>query len=222
MRSARTSDVHLLPQFHRPLFAWSGGNDGVVAAVAASPVVDVGSNVAPSAYDRAGPKAAPHNLFTNTSVLWSLASGGEGPPSPLWGFRSPGEPLAPGAQPVSGLSISFTSSPTSFAWDGRGWTRSQNGSVHTDSHGEAVAPANVVVLFTQYGTSPADARSPEAITTGSGEAWVLTAGHIVRGRWERPSESQPARLSDAGGVDIRLTPGRTWVELAPPGTVSVF
>ena len=33
VRSARTTDVHLLPQLHRPLIAWSGGNGNVIGAI---------------------------------------------------------------------------------------------------------------------------------------------------------------------------------------------
>ena len=48
-----------------------------------------------------------------------------------------------------------------------------------------MAPANVVVQFVSYGWSKADSRSPEARTTGSGEAWVFTAGQVVVGDWSR-------------------------------------
>ena len=36
VRSARTTDVQLLPQLGRPLLAWSGGNAGVVRLVSSN------------------------------------------------------------------------------------------------------------------------------------------------------------------------------------------
>jgi hypothetical protein len=80
-----------------------------------------------------------------------------------------------------------------------------------------VAPANVVVQFIRYGRSLADLRSPEAISTGTGDAWIFTDGHVIRGQWHRPDASMPATFTADGEV-IRLAPGRTWVALAKKGT----
>ena len=79
----------------------------------------------------------------------------------------------------------------------------------------------VVVLVTEYRPSPADARSPEAVTVGSGEALVLTRGVVVRGRWERATEADGFTLTDGDGDEIPLTVGRTWIELAPAGTARI-
>ena len=38
-------------------------------------------------------------------------------------------------------------------------------------------------------------------------------GKVVRGTWNRPDKAVPAELVDASGAPIRLTPGKTWVEL---------
>jgi hypothetical protein len=67
--------------------------------------------------------------------------------------------------------------------------------------------------MTPYGVSPADTRSPEAQTVGSGVAVVYTNGVRIDGRWERPKVEEPAKLVDAAGAPILLTPGRTWIEL---------
>ena len=80
-----------------------------------------------------------------------------------------------------------------------------------------ITPQNVVIKFVPYTKSAADPISPEAVTVGQGEAWVLTAGGVVKGTWTRPDPSKPAVLQDAAGNEIALTPGRTWVELARSG-----
>jgi hypothetical protein len=102
-----------------------------------------------------------------------------------------------------------------------GWRRGQNGTLHQDEDGRPVAPRNVVILFTSYQPSPADPRSPEAQTVGTGEAWVFTKGHVVQGSWRRDAIEQPFRLTDAAGRGIDLTPGKTWVELPTPGAATV-
>jgi hypothetical protein len=58
---------------------------------------------------------------------------------------------------------------------------------------------------------------PEAELVGEGEAWVLTDGQIVKGRWQKPAADAITKLVRADGTAIALTPGRTWVELPAPG-----
>ena len=85
-----------------------------------------------------------------------------------------------------------------------------------------MAPTNVVVQFTTYGKSAADSRSPEARTTGSGTAWVFTAGHLMVAEWNRPDPGRPATIT-IDGEPVLLQPGRTWVALADaarPGNVA--
>ncbi|HSL56434.1 MAG TPA: DUF3048 C-terminal domain-containing protein, partial [Acidimicrobiales bacterium] len=109
-----------------------------------------------------------------------------------------------------------------YVWDAdaAGWRRGLQGTPHVDADGVRVAPPNVVVLFTPY-VFAADG-SPIAQTVGEGEAWVLTDGVLIRGRWVRPDVNRPATLIDGAGVEIELTPGRTWVALPRPGDAEVL
>ena len=103
-----------------------------------------------------------------------------------------------------------------------GWARTQRGRPDVDSAGARITPTNVVVLVTAYRPSPADARSPEAITVGSGEAFVFTNGRVAHGRWTRRSEGSAPKLVDDTGKPITLMPGRTWIELAPTGMTTTI
>lgn len=224
VRSARTTDVHLLAQLGRPLLAWSGGNAGVTEAVRSSALVDAGVDALVDDYWRERGRAAPHDLFTSTSALWDRAPEGATPPPPLFAFRPDGQSLPADAEPVTGVEIRFHGGQrVGYTWDPtrQGWSRSQDGAPHTTPDGTALAPENVVVQFVDYAPSPADPRSPEAVTVGEGEAWVLTAGHLVRGRWVRPTPGDVTQWLDATGQPIALSPGRTWVALPPPGTATV-
>ncbi|MCH2443010.1 MAG: DUF3048 domain-containing protein [Acidimicrobiales bacterium] len=220
IRSARTSDPILLEGFDRPLFAYSGANRGTRGAVAASELTDVGYDAASSLYWRSTSRRAPHNLFSATDRLWGKYPERDEIPTAPFAFRTVLDGLHPSAEPVAGVFVDFGNAEIDYAWNGEGWERTHNGDAHSDSDGVRVAPPNVVIQFTTYGTSSADSRSPEAETGGSGEAWVFTDGHVVRGRWERPDQSRPAALV-ANGRPIRLTPGRTWVALARAGTAEI-
>jgi hypothetical protein len=225
VRSARTTDIHILPQLGRTLLAWSGGNDGVVAAVRSTPsIIDLGHDRATPAYTRDGGRKAPHNLYVDAASLWQRAPDEVTPPLPIFEYRAKGERVV-GGRPSTGVDLTWgggaASSPVGWTWNSelKLYERSQRGRPHLDEEGPIVSQ-NVVVLVTEYGPSPADPRSPEAHTVGSGEAFVFTDGHVVQGRWDRPAAEQPARLTIGDGQVIKLTPGQTWIELPRPGGVA--
>ncbi len=229
IRSARTTDVYLLPQLGPVLFAWSGGNDGVVAEVRRSPfLLDVGHDAASSSYSREPGRRAPHNLFVEADELWGRRPDAVAPPRALFSFRADGQVSSPEANPAAGVGISWgggaATSPVAWHWDPDTelYLRSQNDRPHLDADGTRVTASNVVVMVTEYGRSAADTRSPEARTVGEGELFVYTDGGVVWGRWSRPAEDQPAVLTDLAGNPILLTPGTTWVELPRSGGVTTF
>ena len=228
VRSARTTDVQLLPQLGHPLLAWSGGNDGVVAAVQSSPfLINAGADAMPGSYFRDRSRRAPHNLYARGDELWAKAPAGTPGPQALFLYRKPGQPNPAGAQGAQGVDLSWggggASSNVSWRWDGkdRVYKREQRGRPHTDSGGTQLTAANVVVLATNYGQSSADSRSPEAQTIGSGELFVFTNGAVIHGRWDRPDIAKPATLTDDAGAPVLLTPGHTWIELPRPGGTTV-
>jgi len=229
VRSARTTDVHLLPQLGRVLLAWSGGNGGVVAAVHSSPaLIDVGFDAATPAYHRDRSRKAPHNLYVDPNVLLARAPADLAPPPSLFAYRSPGQAQPSTSEPAAGVDLTWggglASSPVAWRWDGGSklYVRSQNGRPQSDADGTRYSAANVVVMVTPYGASAADSRSPEALTVGSGELFVYTQAGVIPGTWSRASEDQPAVLTDTDGQPILLTPGQTWVELPRAGGVTTL
>lgn len=222
VRSVRTTDIDVLAQFNTPLLAASGANPGVLAAVASADVVNVNAIVAGDAYYRSSSKRAPHNLFARTADLYTAADNRGGTPPQVFNYRKP-RTSPDGAIPSDGVDVDFGLTKVGFRWSSsvNGWLRTQNGSAHRVAGGEQLAPANVVVLEVPYGLSSVDAQSPEAHTVGSGNVWVFTAGNVVAGRWSRTRADQPVAIIDGDGAPIGLTAGQTFVELAPPDSITV-
>lgn len=233
VRSARSSDFELTANLGRPLIVWSGGNPGVTAELHGAEdrgfLVDAGVDEAPSRYWRSKDRVAPHNLYADVAgLLGDLGAPDATAPPPLFAYRAPGEPYAGESVPAAGVTIDFGAGVRAdYVWDAErgGWNRFQVDARHrrpesatVDRAGVQVAPPNVVVLFLEYGVSAADRRSPMAISTGSGDAVVLTDGRLVRGRWRRESAMGGWELTDLSGQPIRLTPGRTWVALPQAGS----
>ncbi|MEM7271709.1 MAG: DUF3048 domain-containing protein [Actinomycetota bacterium] len=224
VRSSRTSDFDLLLGFDTPLYGSSGGNDYVASALRRLPIVAL-TNLTRQEYFRDGENSAPHNLFVNADDLYALAPDDLPPPGPWFEYRLPGEALPAGATPVAGpVTVDFTgSSLVTHTWDEdrAGWLRTQDGEPQTSIDGEQLAPENVVVMVTDYSTSPADAISPEVRSTGTGEVIVLTDGHAITGTWERPDATEPPTLLSERGEVIRLTPGRTWILMPETGQTTI-
>ncbi len=221
VRSMRTGDFDLLAQFNSPLFANSGGNRVTRRYLAESTLVDVGVNAMFRHYYRTS-RPAPHNLYTNPGNLWAAAAGSgfdSGLPSAIFAFRDSAD-AGPSGDQVNGVTINYGATRVGYRWDGSGWLRTQDGTATADSAGTRVAPTTVIVQFTDYRVSEADAESPEAISVGEGEAWILTDGRLVKGRWSRPGVGDTTRYLDAAGNEVRILPGRTWIEMPRPNSAS--
>jgi Protein of unknown function (DUF3048) N-terminal domain/Protein of unknown function (DUF3048) C-terminal domain len=225
VRSARTTDVDLLNQLNRPLFAWSGGNRGVVNAIGGANAESRAHGQAPGFYrdeERRRRADLEHTLMNEgTPVLFSTAVAGQGTPPQMFQYLAEGESFE--GEPAGGISTRLNSVPVTWIWDAATalWIRSEYNDPHVDILGEPISSPNVIFQFCDYRTSPADPGSPEAVTVGSGEAWIFADGQLVKGRWDRPSAEAPATFTDADGDPVKLTPGRTWIELAEAGDTEV-
>lgn len=222
IRSGRTQDVDLLGLLDRPLFAWSGGNPAVNRAVANSDLVNLSNLIAEvqreGGFFRDPARRAPHDLYATTTDLWTLAPPDASPPPPQFAYRAPEASVL--GEPSTGVRIDMDGVRVDWEWDGTAYVRRQDGEPHLDAISGPIAASNVVVMVVQYRPSPADARSPEAQTVGSGDLLVFSGGSVVRGSWERADRLSPFTLTDLAGNPILLTPGTTWVELARGGTVT--
>ncbi|MEO1065222.1 MAG: DUF3048 domain-containing protein [Actinomycetota bacterium] len=225
VRSARTQDVVILANLGNPLFANSGGNAGTMSAVRSSEdLVNANVDQIPGAFYREGaPRFGPHNLFANTTVIYENASDVSGRPPALFDYLAPDEGPPSWATPATGVELAYGGIGVDYTWDeaAGGWLRNQSGTPHVDGDDVQVAPANVVVLETEYGRSSADPGSPEARVTGTGTAWVFTQGTVQQGTWERETPQDVATLTSDSGDPMVLTPGRTWIALPRPGSATV-
>ncbi|MFZ9581191.1 MAG: DUF3048 domain-containing protein [Ilumatobacteraceae bacterium] len=216
LRSGRTQDIDLLTSLNRPLLLWSGGNASVTTAINKSELVNMSASAASNGggFFRSSDKKAPHNLYSKTSNIWALDAGRGGTPPPQFIYR-PANSIVGGVD-VVGLKLTMDGSMrAAWQWDAASskFLRFHDSKVHSDADGNQVAFDNVVVIVCEYKVSPADPRSPEAQTVGTGVAWVFTAGKLIEGTWTRADNLSPWTLTDSTGAAIGLTAGRTWVEL---------
>jgi hypothetical protein len=232
VRSARSTDLSILAELGRPLFAWSGANPTFAAAVEAADLIDVGYGAATDAYRRADDRQAPYNLYASPEELRAAAGEAGEPPAPLFSHRAEGAPLAgPGVEQIVAFDTSGTGgglrTDVRWEWDEASgtWRRSQGGTAHVDADGQQVAVPNVLVRVTDYrDTGIRDSVGsvvPEAVTVGEGDAWLLSDGMALPGTWHKASESAPTTFTNEAGQPFLLAPGPTWVEVLPPGAGTI-
>lgn len=225
IRSGRTQDVYMLESLNHPLFLWSGGNGNVTRAIE-------GSELVPFNETRAKPlgityrvrgKSAPHNLFGSLAKLWENSPPELSPPPSQFAYGA-GQSAPKLSLPATRAELEMNNG-LHVVWDfdapsGR-WFRSQKGRPHTDANGTQISTENIVVLFVEYRPSPADARSPEAQTIGTGQGVVLFEGVATHITWTRADAHAAWTFTDDEGTPLALNPGNTWVELAHPDTLTV-
>ncbi|MGH9031003.1 MAG: DUF3048 domain-containing protein [Acidimicrobiia bacterium] len=210
IRSVRDMDPYIVWPLGG-VFAYSGGAPGPDAAIREAPVNPVDESATGTAMFRDGGRAAPHNLFGYGQPLFDRG-GQPAPPPALFTYLAPGETIVGEAVLAARVGFQAGYDPTwTYDPSTNTWLRSYGLDPFLTASGAQVAPVNVVVQFIDYpGYSQGN-------TVGGGDAWVFSAGQLVRGKWLRGSREEITYFVDAAGQPIKLTPGPTWVELVPLG-----
>jgi hypothetical protein len=216
IRSARTQDVDLVGSFNGAVFACSGGNKGAIAAIRSSDLLVLTEGQGPGWFLKKG-RHRPHATYNDTASLRSNAAPDRPGPAQQFQYRKDGDPAQGADSPGFKLHIEQVHVQWDYNPETGFYDRSQEGKPHVMADKTQVAFNNVVVLWTDYGHSEADVRSPDGGTIGTGKAVVFTNGKTIDAQWSRADRLDPFALTDASGDPVLLTPGTTWFELANSG-----
>lgn len=226
IRSLRPTDPDVVRPFGG-LFAYSGGTKKFIGLLHATPLQDIGFDNLPKLYEKRRDKRAPHHIYSSTARLYSAAQKDLKPPPSLSPFVAAGQPFAPTAPPAVHLNVPMGLTKVDYDWDAAagGWKRTTNGTPHLLEGGAQLTSTNVIVQFVAYRNSPGDfdvVHNPVSVANvvGSGDAWVLAGGKVVKGKWSKASPEAMTAFTDAAGAPVALMPGRTWVLLAPVGAAA--
>jgi Protein of unknown function (DUF3048) N-terminal domain/Protein of unknown function (DUF3048) C-terminal domain len=211
VRSARNTDVQLLPLFGKPGLVYSGANSRVQRKINRASIVPIQRST------RDFRRVAPHNVFVNLSSIASRAKIGKAR-SIGWAFAaddSRWKSAAAAGKPAAKVghdtfSFGYTGGRYTVRWNGRTYIDGDNGAVtRTD---------NVVVMKVHnHGDGNRDVNgvpSVQSDTVGHGSVTVYRDGRKLSGTWRRTSSSAALHFVDGSGKDISLHPGKTWVVLS--------
>ena len=210
VRSARTTDVELLPLFGKPGLVYSGANSRVQRKLERASLVPIPRST------RDHRRVAPHNVFVNLSSIAASAKVGKARPIG-WTF-SAADPRWQSAQAGGKVSARVGNDTFSFDYAKGRYIVRWNGRRYVDGDSGAIAKTdNVVVMRVHnHGDGNRDVNGVPSVksdTVGHGKVTIYRGDKSVTGTWRRIADSAPLRFLDSSGKDIALNPGKTWVAL---------
>jgi hypothetical protein len=236
VRSARETDLGLVPQFGVPGFAYAGADAPVQAEVVKADkqglIVDLGKDakvdgeaVRSTSYFTDPARAVPYNFYADGSALSGFAQKGGATPPAAGGFAF-GD-AAEGAQGCTQLAAVWSKTARGGArWDDatRTWVIQFDGKDLLDAEtSQPQTATNVVVLRAKDVASTIDRSNYkvpvlQSFDTDGGDAIVMRDGTCTTGHWSRDAVHDPTVLTTAGGATMTLAPGRSWVFTVGVGT----
>ncbi|HEU5030734.1 MAG TPA: DUF3048 domain-containing protein [Spirillospora sp.] len=219
VRSARISDLHILPQFGHPAFAFSGVQSKMKKYIRKAPVYDISQENAGSAYSRSSARRIPYNLYGDPKALLKDAPKASAPRD--IGFRF--GPAPAGGRPTGSFTAKWPAATMGFTWSAKQkrWLASWGGKPDTAAEGGRLGGATVVVQYAKTTRSRfhdfLGSYTPLIQTTGTGRATVLRDGKAYDARWSRPSETSGTTYTTADGKPMTFARGQVWVVLLNDG-----
>jgi hypothetical protein len=219
VRSARISDLHLLPQFGRPAFAYSGVQGKMKPYVARAPLTDVSQDRSNTGYLRTGSHPAPYNLYGTPKQLLARAPGAS--KAGDIGFRF--GPAPEGGRAVRSVTARYPAASLRFQWSAadKRWLVTQDGRADRAAEGGRLGGQTIVIQ--QAHTTRSQFHdflgnyTPLVQTVGRGKATVLRDGRSYDARWSRPSDKDGTTFTTASGRPMTFAPGQVWVVLVNDG-----
>ncbi|RBQ14590.1 DUF3048 domain-containing protein [Spongiactinospora rosea] len=222
VRSARISDLHILPQFGKPALAYSGVQSKMVPYVQQASLFDVSDSAAGSAYVREPGRSAPYNLVASPRKL--LAQAPKATKAKDVGFTFADEAPEGGADRRS-FRVRYPAANFEFKWSQtqKRWLIWQDGKKDMGAEGRQLGAPTVVVQYAKTTRSEfhdfTGSYTPLIHTTGKGRAVVLRDGKAYKARWERKSEEEGTAFTTEAGEPLPFARGQVWVVIAAPKPV---
>jgi hypothetical protein len=208
---------HNIPVVH------AGGSQPALAEIGPLGLKDINALKYDGSYFyRITTRYAPHNLYTNNTLLTKLDSDlgfATAPTFTPFAYKADAPMSAP-THPT--ISITFSSAPynVSYQFDPKtdSYARSMGGAPHIDANTNSqIFVKNIIVEYvsTSYGTQADGDPMTIMQLVGSGKALVFNDGGMTSGTWSKASDSAQTKYLDSSGNPIQMNRGNTWIDVVP-------
>lgn len=223
VRSARSYYLDWQAEYGQPLYLHCGGSPEALTRIKTENIFAANEFYWGKYYWRDNSFVAPHNLFTN-SENWQK----------LWqdydklGVRNWSGWIFSDAAPTGTSASSFVVDygmgyKVEWRFDSAlsKYLRYLGGIKQIDGNGDDIMFDNIVVQYVSTKIID-DYGRKEIQSVGTGSMRIFRDGRIVVGSWKKNSVNERTRFYDDAGMEIKLKPGKTWVQIVPTeGSVTI-
>ena len=220
IRSARISDIEILAQYGRVVFAYSGAQSKLLPVIGAANLNDYGAQrQSPTIYTRDESRTAPTNMVLRADLLLEKVrrDGREIATSRSvgWGFGN----LPDGGIAITDAKLSWPASSYELKWSTEEdrWLVFNNGIPNMSASGIQHGPTTfliqlVEIVPSEYGDKLGGV-TPLSKTVGNGTGFVLRDGKYFPATWSRPDELSGTTWRALDGSEIPFARGQVWIAL---------
>ena len=220
VRSARISDIDILAQYGRVVFAYSGAQGKMLPVISAANLNDYGAQrQSPTIYTRDEARTSPTDMVLRADLLLEKvrSDGREIAQSRSVGWNFGDAPA--GGIAITGAEINWPAASYELTWSAaeERWLISNNGVANMSASGTQHGPTTFVIqlveiLPSEYGDKFGGV-TPFSKTVGSGTGYVLRDGKYFSATWSRPDELSGTTWRALDGSEIAFARGQVWIAL---------
>jgi hypothetical protein len=220
IRSARISDIDILSQFGKVIFAYSGAQRAMLTVISNSNLWDYGAQrSSPTIYTRDETRPGPYDMVLRGDLLLEkVNSDGRDvaiSKSAGWSF---GDSPAGGVA-IDSVAVLWPASKYEVTWSKseKLWLLSNFGKPSFSASGKQLSASTFVIQTVEMSDSiyrSADGGyTPFSETIGTGTGYVLRDGRSFKANWSRQSADSGTTWTLADGSEIKFAAGSIWVAL---------
>lgn len=220
VRSARISDIDILSQYGKVIFAYSGAQRAMLTVIANSNLWDYGAQrQSPTIYTRDANRSAPYDMVLRADLLLEKATGDEreiAVSKPIgWSFGE--API--GGVAIDSVAIRWPASKYEATWlkAEKRWLLSNAGVANFAASGKQLGPTTFVIQSVEISDSiyrgSDGSYTPLSETVGTGTGYILRDGRSFKANWSRPAAESGTTWTLADGSEIKFAAGSIWVAL---------
>lgn len=214
IRSARPYFLDYANPFDASL-AHVGGSPQALLDIKSLKMKDLDQLKNESAYQRAGNRTAPSNVFSSFTALDEYNKKQNYLKSSFQGFSHKSDvSQTPTAGTIDFLiSSQFYNSEFKYNASTNSYLRFQGGAKQIDAlSGQQLSPKVVISMFVSQAYDP-DGQHTSYNTTGQGKLYVFQDGIMSPGTWRKNDRKSQLEFTDQYGLPMKLNSGQLWITL---------
>ena len=220
VRSARISDIELLEQYGKVIFAYSGAQSKMRPVIAAANLHDLGAERnSPTIYTTDPLRIQPYAMVLRADLIMQQAIDKEldVAVSKNMGWKFGDAPA--GGVATSDVRVTWPASSYDAHWskEENRWLLDFGGVANIADSGERLGPETFVIQLVSITDSIYSDKvggvTPLSKSVGSGKGYILRDGKSFEALWDRPSLTDGTTWKTPTGEEIAFAPGQIWVAL---------